>query len=366
MTGNPREGVAARPAGGGAAGRGQGALVAGSGARHARASTSSTSATSAPALEVLERMRAVGEDLNDVRLQAEAAWIDARIHTVQRRGGGGGDGGPARGGAGRRSRGQGRRPGWLGAAELEAADTKLAIQHLEDALERLQELSRAGGYRYRQVDGMLRALVAEAYLGRGPTRSGARQWPRRPWIARKGGWARRHRLRGAGAAVGSLSPRAGWTRPSARSRRPGHVHGRSRRGRRWGAHAMTLGELHAARGDRSAAAAELRAAHDLFSQMRAPRLVERVSHLAAALGVSLESSRLVVPRRPAQRGGRDLRGAAPPGPLLPGAAGQRGQCPLPAPGRRPVAPHLHRGRRHLLAHRGGARQPRWRIGTTTR
>src|SRR5262245_6008671 len=61
-----------------------------------------------------------------------------------------------------------------------------------------------------------------------------------------------------------------------------------------------------------------------------------------------------------QRRRRAVRGAAAPGALLSRPARQRRERAVPAAGRRRVASHLHRGGRGVLAHRGRARQPRWR------
>ena len=47
-------------------------------------------------------------------------------------------------------------------------------------------------------------------------------------------------------------------------------------------------EARAIRGDRDAAATDLRTARDLFVAMRAPRLVERTERLAERLSLSLE------------------------------------------------------------------------------
>ena len=47
-------------------------------------------------------------------------------------------------------------------------------------------------------------------------------------------------------------------------------------------------EARAARGDTNAATVELRAARELFTSMRAPRLVECAGRVAERLGVSLE------------------------------------------------------------------------------
>ena len=245
-----------------------------------------------PALEVMERMRALAEDLNDVRLQAEAAWTTTRILTVSGEV-------EAAVAAGQRAVELAADPvakaiatGWLGAATVEAADTKAALAHIEDALERLQQLSGAGGYRYRQLDGMLRALLAETHLGAGHVEAAHAIVTEALEVAHKGGWAiaiaYAERARGRVAlAAGRLDEAERALRAALDTFTAIEARAQAARSR------LPLGELHAARGDRDAAAAELRAAHNLFTQMRAPRMVERVDRLAAALGMSLESTRLV-------------------------------------------------------------------------
>jgi tetratricopeptide (TPR) repeat protein len=246
----------------------------------------------APALEIMERMRTLAEDLNEVRLQAEAAWTTTRIHTVSGEV-------EAAVSAGQRAVdlaadpvGKAMAIGWLGAAQAEAGDTKAALEHLEDAIARLQQLSGAGGYRYRQLDGMLRALVAEAQLAAGQVEPAHANAAEALTVARKGGWP--VAIGYAERALGRVELARGRfgeaeTLLSAALDRFTAIEARAQAARS----RLPLGELHAARGDRRAAAAELHAAYEAFTQMRAPRLVDRVSRLAAALGVSLEATRLV-------------------------------------------------------------------------
>jgi tetratricopeptide (TPR) repeat protein len=245
-----------------------------------------------PALEIMERMRALAEELNDVRLQAEAAWTTTRIHTVS---------GEVEAGvtAGQRAVALAADPvakaiaiGWLGAASVEAGDGKAALAQIEEALERLQQLSGAGGYRYRQLDGMLRALLAETHLGAGHVEAAHPIAAEALAVAYKGGWP--IAIAYAERAVGRVALAAGRLDEAERALRAAldtftAIEARAQAARS----RLPLGELHAARGNRDAAAAELRAAHGLFTQMRAPRMVERVSRLAASLGMSLESTRLV-------------------------------------------------------------------------
>jgi tetratricopeptide (TPR) repeat protein len=246
----------------------------------------------APALEIEQRIRAVGESTGDVRLQAYAAWTAGRVHTVM------GDGEAAIA-ACRRSVelaadpvAQANAVGWLGAAHLENGDAGGAAAHLEDAVARLQHLrGTGGGYRDRQLDGILRAVLGEAQLSAGDVALARASVEEALAITRAGGWPvavgyaeramgrvalAQGRLEEAGAAL----ERALLTFAASEAR--AQV-ARTR---------VVLAELRAARGERDAAAAELRAARALFEQLQAPCLVDAAGRLAAALGVSLEATML--------------------------------------------------------------------------
>jgi tetratricopeptide (TPR) repeat protein len=248
----------------------------------------------APALEVIERMRGLADDLNDVRLQAEAAWTTARVHTVS------GEVAAALTAA-RRAVELAPDPvakamaiGWLGAAYVEGGDPKAALEHVEDAIGRLQQLSGAGGYRYRQVDGMLRALHAEAHLAAGHTEQAHAVAAEALSIARKGGWP--VAIGYAERALGRVELAAGRLAGAERELKAAlHTFIASEARAQVARTRLALGALHVARDDKRAAAAELRAAHEAFTRMRAPRLVEHAARLSAQLGVSLESTRLVCP-----------------------------------------------------------------------
>ena len=247
-----------------------------------------------PALEVLERMRVIADALNDVRLQVEAAGKAARVHTVS---------GEVEAAVTLARRAVELAPdpvakamavGWLGAAHVEAGDIEAALEHLGDAIARLQELSGAGGYRYRQLDGMLLGLLAEVHLAAGRPEQAQAVAAEALTVARKGAWpvAIGYAERALGRvelAHGRLADAEPHLASALQTFTAIEAHAQVARSR------LPLGELHAARGDRRAAAAELRAAHDAFAQMRAPRLVERARRLAASLGVSLEPGRPLGP-----------------------------------------------------------------------
>ena len=165
--------------------------------------------------------------------------------------------------------------GWLGAAHVEAGDVKPAFEHLEDAIGRLQRLSGAGGYRYRQVDGMLRGLLAEANLAAGHLGPAETVAVEALAVARKGSWpvAIGYAQRALGRvelAAGRLAEAEQELQAALHTFTAIEAHAQAARSR------VPLGELHARRGNRRAATTELRAAYDLFIQMRAPRLAERV------------------------------------------------------------------------------------------
>jgi DNA-binding SARP family transcriptional activator len=242
-----------------------------------------------PALEVLDRMRAVAEDLNDARLQAEAAWTSARVYTVN---------GEVEAALAAARRGVELAPdpvakamatGWLGAAYVEAGDMSAAFEHLEEALRRLRQLSGAGGYRYRQLDGMLLGLLAEAKLASGQAEQAQAIAVEALTVARKGAWP--VAIGYAERALGRVELAAGRLDEAERALRAAldtftaiEAYAQAARSR------IPLGELHARRDNRRAAAAELRAARDLFTQMRAPHLAERAHRLAAELGISLDGA----------------------------------------------------------------------------
>ena len=176
--------------------------------------------------------------------------------------------------------------GWLGAAYVEGGSAAQAIDLLEDAIGRLQLLSGAGGYRSRQVDGLFRAILSEAYLAGGDVERARKVADEALAIADAGGWsvAIGYAARAMGRvalATGRFDDAEAALERAQRTFAAGEARAQAARSQ-W-----SLAELHAARGDRERAALELSAAQELFVQMRAPRLVERTRRLAAELGVGL-------------------------------------------------------------------------------
>ena len=115
----------------------------------------------------MERLHEIGEAIGEMRLQSSAAWMIGRIHTVMGEG-------QAAIAAAQRGVALATDPValatatvWLGAAHLENADGGEAIRFLEDAIGQLERLRGSGGYRGRQMDGLLAALLSEAYLTKG-------------------------------------------------------------------------------------------------------------------------------------------------------------------------------------------------------
>jgi len=174
--------------------------------------------------------------------------------------------------------------GWLGAAHVEAGAAEQAIPLLEDAIGQLQELSGAGGYRYRQLDGQLRALLSEAFLTKGDLARAQALGANALSIAAAGGWP--VAIGYAARAVGRIALAAG---------KPDEADAAARQALRTFAECealaqlarsrLGLAEILAVRGERSAAGSELSAAREAFVQMRVPRLVERTERLAKALGL---------------------------------------------------------------------------------
>jgi len=242
-----------------------------------------------PALEVLERMRTLGQATGEVRMQSDAAWSEGRIYTVM---------GEAETAITACQRAVDLAPdpvakanaiGWLGAAHVENEDASRAIPLLEDAIGRLQGLSGTGGYRYRQIDGVFRALLCECYLARGDVEQARAIGELALDIARTGGWAVAigYAERAVGRlalAVGKLDDAEAALERAVRTFADIEARAQVARSR------LPLAEARAARGDTNAAAVELRAARELFASMRAPRLVECAGRLAERLGVSLEET----------------------------------------------------------------------------
>jgi tetratricopeptide (TPR) repeat protein len=240
-----------------------------------------------PALEALERMRALGEITGEARMRSDAAWGGARVHTVM---------GEAEAAIAACQRAVELAPdpvarantiGWLGAAHIENGDASRALPLLEDAIGQLQGLSGAGGYRYRQLDGVFRALLSECHLARGDAGQARALGELALDIARTGGWAVAigYAERAAGRlalATGKLDEAEAALERALATFAGVEALAQVARTR------LPLAEVRAARGDGAAAARELRAARELFASMRAPRLVDRTARLAARLGVATD------------------------------------------------------------------------------
>jgi tetratricopeptide (TPR) repeat protein len=240
----------------------------------------------APALETLERLRVLGESTGDVRLQAEAAWGAGRVHTIT------GEAAMAIPACRRAFElawdpvAQARSLGMLGAAHLEDDDPGQAIACLEDAIARLQALSGTGGYRSGQLDGLLRAMLAEAYLAASDLERAGKVGANALQITRAGGWP--VAIGYAERVLGRIALGAGQLDDAERALEAAvRTFAGSETRAQVGRSQLPLAELHAARGDLAGAAAALRTALELFTRMRTPRLVERTEALAAKLGVPL-------------------------------------------------------------------------------
>ena len=121
----------------------------------------------APALDAVERMGVIGETLGDSRIQTLAALMAGNIYTLilER---------DLALSACQRSLDLALDPvsrttalGYLGKAYHELGDSPRAIPLLDTALRQLDELQRTGGYRARQYDAVLLAVLGEAHLATG-------------------------------------------------------------------------------------------------------------------------------------------------------------------------------------------------------
>jgi DNA-binding SARP family transcriptional activator len=239
-----------------------------------------------PALGTLERLRVLGESTGDVRLQAEAAWGVGRVHTIT------GEAAMAIPACRRAFDlawdpvAQARALGMLGAAHLEDHDPGRAIACLEDAIGRLQALAGAGGYRSGQLDGLLRAMLAEAYLAASDLDRAGAVGAQALASTRAGGWP--VAIGYAERVVGRLALATGRLDDAERELEAAvRTFAASETRAQVGRSLLPLAELRAARGDDAGAATALRTTLDLFTRMRTPRLVERTEALAAKLGVRL-------------------------------------------------------------------------------
>ena len=246
-----------------------------------------------PALASIDRMRELGEAMGDARLQTEAAWCAGRVYTVM----GNGEAAIA---ACRRAVSLAPDPvaraiaaGWLGAAHVEAGD--VAAGH---AAARGRRRPPEAAQQHRRVSLRAGRRGAAGAAGRGRAAAGCR--PRRARslaedahaVARAGGWGvavgyAERALGRALAAAGRIDEAEAAVDRSIRAFAA--IEARAQQAR---SH-LAVAELRAARGDKDAAAADLRLAHRVFSRLGAPRLVERAARLADGLGVPLEATKLV-------------------------------------------------------------------------
>ncbi|MFI4944246.1 MAG: ATP-binding protein [Burkholderiales bacterium] len=240
------------------------------------------------ALQAVDRLHELGEAMGEMRLQASSAWMTGRIRTIM--------------GEGREAIAAGRRgvalaadpvarasaTVWLGAAYLENGNPKDAIRYLQDAIDQMERLRGSGGYRSRQMDGLLSALLSEAYLTKGEVKQAAALAASAHTAAVAGGFAVAVGYAERAAALVALA-REERSESEAQVRRAietfASVDARCQVARS----RLLLAEVLAGRGARSEAHAELHTARDAFRTMQADRLVERAERLAAALGVRLDA-----------------------------------------------------------------------------
>jgi tetratricopeptide (TPR) repeat protein len=240
----------------------------------------------APALEAMERMREVGEALGDFQLQAYAAGTTGRVYTVM------GECDAAIGACARAME-LAADPvtrlhvvGWLAAAHHENGDPARAIPLFQDALDQFGRLIGAGGYRYRQVDAFLMALKSDAYLMNGEIARAGDLAATALAVSTAGEW--RVAVGYAQRALGRIARAAGKLDEAETAQRQSLETFAAVDARCQAARArLDLADVLAARGDREGAAAALRAAREVFGQMRAPQLVARADRLAAAHGLPL-------------------------------------------------------------------------------
>jgi tetratricopeptide (TPR) repeat protein len=233
----------------------------------------------APALEAMEQARALGEAIGDVQLQAEAAGTTARIYAVM----GEGEAAIAAG-----ERGVTHAPdlvtrmrmiGWLAAAHQENGEAARAIRLFEEAL----ELVGSTAYRARQVDSFMMALLSDALRVDGQMERAAELAGRALAVSMAGGWS--VPVGYAYRALGRIALASGKVDDAETAQRQSiatfeKIDARCQVARS----RLDLAEVLKARGDRESARAELEIARGAFTQMQAPRLVERASRGLAALG----------------------------------------------------------------------------------
>jgi tetratricopeptide (TPR) repeat protein len=236
------------------------------------------------ALQIVDRLHELGEAIGEVRLQASSAWMTGRILTIM--------------GEGREAIVAARRgvalaadpvarasaTVWLGAAYLENGDPKDAIRHLQDAIDQVERLH----YRSRQMDGLLSALLSEAYLSKGEVKQAAALASTAHTAAVAGGFAVAVGYAERAAALVAMA-RDDRDESEAQVRRAietfASVDARCQVARS----RLVLAEVLARRDARDEARTELSTAREAFRTMQADRLVERAERLAAVLDVGLDA-----------------------------------------------------------------------------
>jgi tetratricopeptide (TPR) repeat protein len=241
-----------------------------------------------PALESMERLNEIGEAIGEARLQSTAAWMSGRIHTIM------GEGRAAIAAARRGLTlatdpvGRATATVWLGAAHLENGDLVEATRFLEDAGGQFEQLRGSGGYRSRQIDGLLAALLSEAYLTKGEVERAHELAGRAHAAAVAGGFSVAVGYAERATALVAMA-RGERNEGEARLRRAiqtfAAVDARCQVARS----RLALAEMLANRDARDEVCAELRAARDAFREMQAARLVERAERFARTVGISVDA-----------------------------------------------------------------------------
>lgn len=241
----------------------------------------------APALEALERARAIGESIGDRRLQSPAVAYMGRVHALI---------GEYETGIAlcRQALELAADPisrilaaSQLGMAHWENDDPQQAIPVLEEALAQLQQLGELGGYRFRDLGGLLIAGLSEMYLRRGEVEQAAQLGLRAHDVTTGGRWpvavAYAERALGRIArARGDLAQADAHFGRSIELFTGADTRFQTARTR------LLLAEILHARGDQPRASAQLREARDVFRLLRVPIYVERAERLAKELGLGLD------------------------------------------------------------------------------
>jgi tetratricopeptide (TPR) repeat protein len=236
-----------------------------------------------PALEAEARVRAIGEELGDPRLQSFADLATGMVLTAR------GEAEPAVA-ACRRSLSAAPDPvsrayatAHLGYAHLERGDHGDALRHLEDAVEQI------GRFGVRQWEGYFMTLLGEVHLAAG-NRARAEELVRQGLaLTREAGnrfgvgWAERALGRTASARGAPEEAERHLAEALATFGAIGSACEAART-------AVALAEVIAVRGDVAAAAALLADGYRTFIARKAPVLVARSEAVAARLGITLPAA----------------------------------------------------------------------------